>query len=1000
MVAGSTYVPVKRTFVLGTNADKKLFGTAGIDTIYSAFGNQTLAGGAGQDTFVIRARHGSDTITDFEAGPGGDVLRLQDYGFRTFADVLAAATQQGADTVIQLKAGEALTLKNVLVTSLATSNILLDISLPSSGETQNWLSSGTAYGSLIGTTLNDQLSASADHITLTGGLGDDVYVVWDRTNTVIEALDEGIDTIETWGVHGFSLADAANVENLSLMGSANSGAVGNSLANIIKGGQGNNYIDGAAGNDVLTGGGGRDNFVVRQGEGSDVITDFDAGANGDTVSLSGFAFTSFDDVKAALNQVGSDVVLDLGDGNTLTFQNETLTSFNATNFSLPVDTSALVQTFHDDFDTFDRETEGSGTWRTKFEWWGDGAYTLPQNLETQIYVDPDFRGLEGVESDQSLGYNPFSLEDGKLVITASPIAEGATGTKDFDYTSGMISSQSSFWQTYGYFEMTAELPQEAAAWPAFWLLPADNGWPPEIDVLEGFGTNKEVHSGVISNDGAQTKDAYLPIDVSSGSHSFGVMWTPYEISFYVDGVKTSSMPTPADMNKAMYMIANLAMGGFWYDENGEIVSSQMKIDSISAYQLPEYTLDGYTLKTSGAVTKSFIGTAATEILAGNDANNLLDSKGGADTLSGGLGDDTYYISNSNARIIEALGGGVDSVKSWESYVLPDYVENLRLAGSYDKNATGNTLANILEGNAGNNIITGGHGNDVLIGGGGNDTFVFTRGDGSDVITDFTAGAGAGDVVQLKEYGFTTFADVKEAMTQVGADVHLTLSHLETLVFRNVQIDSFAADDFKLPAEPVASQTWTRANIGTSASETMYGSNTNERFEGKGGTDTYVGGKGDDTYLVDNVSQRVVEKAGGGIDTVESYVSYTLADNVENLTLYGWGSTGTGNALANRIIGTAGNETLNGKGGTDWLKGGDGDDTFIFEKGSGGATVADFHGVDGGTSERDVLTFSGYGEGAYLAHAEDDYWTVHYDGGQETIHLAGVTSLQSSDYTFV
>src|SRR5690606_25974480 len=153
-----------------------------------------------------------------------------------------------------------------------------------------------------------------------GGPGDDTYIVWDHSNTVVEDADSGIDTISTYGVHGYSLASAANVENLTLLGGQSSSARGNGLANIITGNDGSNLIDGGGGGDVLTGGGGRDTFALRQGDGSDVIMDFQAGQRGDTVALAGFGFENFDDVRVALHQVGSDAILDLGDGSVLTFR--------------------------------------------------------------------------------------------------------------------------------------------------------------------------------------------------------------------------------------------------------------------------------------------------------------------------------------------------------------------------------------------------------------------------------------------------------------------------------------------------------------------------------------------------------------------------------------------------------------------------------------------------------------------------------------------------------
>jgi len=70
--------------------------------------------------------------------------------------------------------------------------------------------------------------------------------------------------------------------------------------------------------------------------------------------------------------------------------------------------------------------------------------------------------------------------------------------------------------------------------------------------------------------------------------------------------------------------------------------------------------------------------------------------------------------------------------------------------------------------------------------------------------------------------------------------------------------------------------------------------------------------GNDTYTVDHAGDRVAEITNGGEDHVKSTVSFVLAANVEKLTLTGTGSiNGTGNALANTIIGNGVANSLNG-----------------------------------------------------------------------------------------
>src|SRR5439155_20406751 len=106
------------------------------------------------------------------------------------------------------------------------------------------------------------------------------------------------------------------------------------------------------------------------------------------------------------------------------------------------------------------------------------------------------------------------------------------------------------------------------------------------------------------------------------------------------------------------------------------------------------------------------------------------------------------------------------------------------------------------------------------------------------------------------------------------------------------------------------------------------------------TDTLIGGLGNDTYIIDATADTITENAGEGIDTVQIGVTYTLGNNLENLTLTGATAiNGTGNSLDNLIYGNsasnslsggAGNDTLWGGGGTDTLVGGTGDDVYSID----------------------------------------------------------------------
>ncbi|MBY5935542.1 M10 family metallopeptidase C-terminal domain-containing protein [Tateyamaria omphalii] len=138
------------------------------------------------------------------------------------------------------------------------------------------------------------------------------------------------------------------------------------------------------------------------------------------------------------------------------------------------------------------------------------------------------------------------------------------------------------------------------------------------------------------------------------------------------------------------------------------------------------------------------------------------------------------------------------------------------------------------------------------------------------------------------------------------------------------------------------------------------------FDGRGGTvsGTVAGESGDDLYIIDDGSIELVETMGNGTDTVESEASYTLAQEIEVLTLLGSEDiNGAGNGLDNTITGNDGANLLQGRVGNDTILGGGGDDTI------------------GGGANRDSLE-GGEGDDYINGGARND--TIRGDEGNDTL----------------
>jgi len=330
------------------------------------------------------------------------------------------------------------------------------------------------------------------------------------------------------------------------------------------------------------------------------------------------------------------------------------------------------------------------------------------------------------------------------------------------------------------------------------------------------------------------------------------------------------------------------------------------------------------------------GSSRADTLNGFAGDDVLIGGGGGDALVGGLGNNT-----ASYRIATAgLFAGIEDTAFASGDALGDTYASIH-------NLEGSAFNDILYGTDGVNRLSGGAGNDVLVGKGAGDAFV--GGSGVDIVSYDASPA--------------IRADLLSPSTNTGdavGDVYSSIENLEGSAFNDTLLGNNSANAIRGSSYPALGSGNDKL-YGRGGNDTLEGHDGNDTLDGGTGADLMKGGVGHDLYYVDSAGDVAIEASGQGIDRVISSVSYSLAGQyVEKLTLTGSGNiSGTGNSLANTLVGNAGNNFLNGGTGSDVLTGGLGADTFVFRDAVGASNIdmiTDFN-VAADTIQLDNAVFS-------------------------------------------
>ncbi|TAL28586.1 MAG: calcium-binding protein [Alphaproteobacteria bacterium] len=860
-------------------------GLAGDDLLVGGVGNDTLDGGLGMDAMY--------------GGVGNDIYIVDDAN----DTVNENASEGTADTV-----------KTSITFSLAAFDNVENITAIA----------GAGAIDLTGNdgnnTLDGSLNTSAN--ILTGGLGDDTYVIG-TGDSIVENSSEGTDTVKAAISIDLTSGSYNNVENATLLAAAaaNTTLTGGAGTNVLTGNINANTLDGGTGADTMSGGGGNDTYMV-DNTGDSVI----GGAGVDTVLATLADTETFSVASSAL--VERITLLGVTDsnatGNALVNILTGNTGDNTLNGGAGADTmigGAGDDTYVVDLAT-DKITETSGTDTVIFNGTtANTTYTLAAGLENlTLGGSANINGTGNAVVNTILGNSGNNILNGGL---GADSMDGGAGNDTFvvDDVGDIVTDTSG-----------TDLVNSSVTYTL------------------GAGIEKLTLTGTAVINGTGNTGA----NVITGNGAANIL---------SDGGVGSADTLIGGAGNDTYIVYN----------TGDLITEASGTDTVQFFGSNGQT---YTLGTGvenltlmGVTNSNGTGGSGNNILIGNTGNNTLDGGLGNDVMKGGAGNDTY-LANVTADIVSELNGqGTDSVtfnglgtsSANTLYTLSAYVENLTLGGTANLNGTGNAQDNIITGNSGNNILNGS---------GGTDTVSFANAT-SGVTADLTGGTATGfGTDTISNFENLTGSAYDDTLTGTsgnnvldgggdvsgdtmiggaGNDTYVIHSGNETLTETSGTDEvtsSFVSVDLTNYSGIENASLTGSSNLdltGDANDNILTGNSGNNTIDTGDGTDTVDAGDGDDVIIggLNNVDADTVD-GGNGSDTFD--FSYITVDGL--VVDLDWGfawvtlQTGTevfsnvenviGSVHDDHLIAHSSGSIIDGGGSTtgDVLDGDAGNDTFI------------------------------------------------------------------------
>ncbi len=929
--------------------DTLLAGTASADTISGLDGNDFLSGLAAQD--VLFGGNGNDTLSGgsgIDTLDGGVGIDTADYSASTAA---VTVTVNGAGLGGDAQGDTLIAMENIL---------------------------GSAFNdSLTGDSLANALYGGALNDTLIGGLGADTLDGGTGIDTVSYATSLAGVTITIGGAAGTggdAAGDLLTAVEIIIGSGLNDALTGDVNANALYGGVGNDTLIGLGGADTLDGGTGTDTVsYAASAAGVTITVGGAAGTGGDAAGDlltaveiligSGLADALTGDATAnsLFGGVGNDTLIGLAGADTLDGGTGTDTvSYAASAAGVTITIGGAAGTGGD----------AAGDVLTTVE------SIIGSGLNDALTGDLNANSLfGGVGSDTLIGG------------AGSDTLDGGTGTDVVDYAASAAGVTIAIGGAAG-------VGGDAAG---DLLTTVENIVGSGLnDALTGDVNANGLYGGV-GNDtlaglgGADTLDGGAGMDtVSYAASAAGVTLTlggAAGVGGDAAGDVLTAIEAVIGSGQNDVLTGDTNANGLYGGGGSDTIIGGAGADTLdggTGTDLLSYATatSGITVSlasgtgtigdASGDVVTGFenvLGSGLNDVLTGDATANALYGGTGSDTLNGGALGDTLDGGTGDSDAVSYAGSTVEVVidLSLGTATGGDAAGDV-LTGF--ENIIGSTLNDTLVGDIGANVLTGGEGSDVLDGDDGLDT------------ADYGFAAAAVHVSLDQSIGFAGEAYLD------------TLINIENLAGSGFN-DTLQGDGL---ANVLSGAGGDDSLDGDAGDDTLYGGTGDDSLYSGIGTDHLDGGAGNDTYFVASTTAVITESASAGTDSVQASVTYTLADNVENLTLTGGANLdATGNTLNNLLTGNSalggtlserGDNTLNGMAGDDTLMGGGGNDSLNGGAGNDsmvGGTGNDTFVVDAAT---DVVVEAA-SEGTDLVRSFVA-WTLGV--GQDNLTLIGTASI--------